>query len=200
MRDYTRYDRFLDRLCQDIYPEFPAPVSGMVTEKAIHDLVQEGILSPGLRILDIGCGQGLALERFRDLGLTAEGITLGTDCEVCLGKGLQVRAMDQNFMTFADGEFDFLWCRHVLEHSLAPYFTLSEYRRVTRPGGRIYVEVPAPGTSAHHEGNPNHYSVLPDSLWQILFARAGLTLERKVTFNFEVACGPDEYWAYLLRR
>ncbi|MBF0181613.1 MAG: class I SAM-dependent methyltransferase [Magnetococcales bacterium] len=200
MRDYVHYDRFLDRLSLDVYPELPGAIADMVTGQVMGDLVRGGILVPGLRILDIGCGQGVALERFRDHGLTAEGITLGTDYEVCLNKGLRVHQMDQNFMTFADGAFDFLWCRHVLEHSVAPFFTLSEYLRITRPGGRIYVEVPAPDTSAHHERNPNHYSVLPDCLWQALFARAGLTLEGRVVLNFELACGPDEYWAYLLRR
>jgi ubiquinone/menaquinone biosynthesis C-methylase UbiE len=107
--------------------------------------------------------------------------------------------MDQNFMEFGDGEFDFLWCRHVLEHSVAPLFTLKEYRRVTKSGGLVYVEVPAPDTSAHHERNPNHYSVLPSSSWLSLFARAGLAVERGVEINFTPACGPDTYWAFLLR-
>ena len=102
-------------------------------------------------------------------------------------------------MTFSDGSFDFLWCRHVLEHSVPPMFTLSEYRRVLKPGGLVYVEVPAPDTSAHHVRNPNHYSVLPHSSWMSLLARTGFVVERSNTLDFRVACGPDGYWSFLAR-
>jgi hypothetical protein len=77
--------------------------------------------------------------------------------------------------------------------------TLTEYRRVLKAEGRAYVEVPAPDTSAHHEANPNHYSVLPHSSWMHLFARAGFAVERCNAINFTVPCGPDLYWSFLLR-
>ena len=93
-------------------------------------------------------------------------------------------------MTFADNEFDLLWCRHVLEHSIAPLFTLSEYRRVLKPGGLAYVEVPAPDTSARHETNPNHYSVLPLSAWFNLFSRVGFAVEHSIAIGFTVPAGP----------
>src|SRR5206468_3519217 len=125
--------------------------------------------------------------------------TLGSDYEVCRAKGLHVRQMDQNFIDFADCEFDLLWCRHVLEHSFAPLFTLTEYRRITKPTGLAYVEVPAPETSAHHEANPNHYSVFTHAVWLSLFRRTGFTVERSTDLSFAVPCGPDMYWAFLLR-
>lgn len=199
-RDFARFEAFLDSVSTDVYPEAPSEPHISITLQTIAELQAGGHIRPGMRVLDVGCGQGLALEAFRQIGLDAEGIALGADCEVCRGKGLTVHQMDQNFMTFADASFDLLWCRHVLEHSIAPAFTLSEYRRVTKPGGLIYIEVPAPDTTAHHEANVNHYSVLPLSAWQNLFARAGLTGERSVAFNFTAPCGPDSYWSFLLRR
>jgi SAM-dependent methyltransferase len=165
-----------------------------------EQLIQRYNLKPGSKVLDVGCGQGLALEQFQRLGLEAVGITLGSDSEVCRAKGFEVHRMDQNFMNFADGAFDLLWCRHVLEHSVAPLFTLSEYRRVVKSNGLVYIEVPAPDTSAHHETNPNHYSVLPASSWMSLFSRAGFAVERSLEINFTVPCGPDTYWSFLLRR
>jgi SAM-dependent methyltransferase len=199
-RDFGRFDAFLNKICTDVYPEPPSEPHISITRQAIGDLHLHGLIRSGMRVLDVGCGQGLALEVFRELGMDAVGITLGADCEVCRQKGFTVLPMDQNFMTFADASFDLLWCRHVLEHSIAPAFTLSEYYRVTAPGGLIYIEVPAPDTSAHHEANANHYSVLPMSAWQNLFARAGLTSERGVGYNFSAPCGPDSYWSFLLRR
>lgn len=200
MRDYTAFDDFLGTLTGDVYPEIPAEPHLSITRNAIESLYHDGFIRPGDRVLDIGCGQGLALEQFRRLGLEAVGITLGSDAETCRAKGFEVHQMDQNFMEFADGEFDLLWCRHVLEHSVAPLFTLTEYRRLMKPNGLVYIEVPAPDTSAHHETNPNHYSVLPASSWLNLFSRAGLAVERSLEINFTVPCGPDTYWSFLLRR
>jgi SAM-dependent methyltransferase len=200
MRDFSRLDAFLNRIGGDVYPEPPSEPHISITRQTIADMHASGLIRPGMRVLDIGCGQGLALEAFRDIGLDAVGIALGADCDICRQKGFVVHPMDQNFMTFADASFDLLWCRHVLEHSVAPAFTLSEYRRVTKPAGLIYIEVPAPDTTAHHEANVNHYCVLPLSAWQNLFARAGLTAERSVAYNFTAPCGPDSYWSFLLRR
>jgi SAM-dependent methyltransferase len=200
MRDYSRFDAFLESLVSDVYPEAPSEPHLSITRNTIDDLLREGVLAPGMRVLDIGCGQGLALEKFREAGLQATGITLGGDYDICRDKGFDVHQMDQNFMAFDDGSFDFLWCRHVLEHSVAPFFTLSEYKRVTKPGGRLYVEVPAPDSSAHHETNPNHYSVLPNSAWVSLISRVGLVVERNISLEFKVPVGPDLYWALQLRK
>jgi SAM-dependent methyltransferase len=200
MRNYAALDRFLGALATDVYPEVPTEPHLSITRTTIESLLRDGIIKPGMRVLDVGCGQGLALELFRQVGMQPIGITLGEDFAVCRSKGFETYEVDQNFMEFADAEYDFLWCRHVVEHSVAPLFTLTEYRRVVKPDGFVYVEVPAPDTSAHHETNPNHYSVLPHSSWLHLFARAGFTVEDSRSINFNVPCGPDLYWSFLLRR
>jgi SAM-dependent methyltransferase len=199
MRNYFWLDRFLDGLAGDIYAEPAAEPHLSITHRVIETLHRDGLLRAGDRVLDVGCGQGLALEEFKHLGVRAVGVTLGPDYEICVARGFDTRAMDQSFMEFDDGEFDLLWCRHVLEHSVAPLFTLSEYRRLLKPRGLAYVEVPAPDTSAHHETNPNHYSVLPRSMWLQLFGRAGFDTQLSMQHSFELPCGPDEYWGFLLR-
>ena len=198
MRDFSRLDGFLNGLTGDIYPEAPSEPHLSITKSAIETLHRDGIIQPGMRVLDIGCGQGIALEHFRNLGLDALGITLGPDGQTCRDKGFDVREMDQNFADFEDSAFDFLWCRHVLEHSIMPFFTMSEYYRLTKPGGHVYVEVPAPDTSAHHETNHNHYSVLPLSLWVQLFQRSKFFVKTCQEVHFEALCGPDVYWSFLL--
>jgi len=200
MRDYLRLDDFLDGISGDVYAEEPVEPHLRFTRAVIGRLHADKLIAKGDRVLDIGCGQGLAMQEFARLGLRATGVTLGPDFEVCRKKGLDVLEMDQNFLQFDEGEFDLLWCRHVLEHSFAPFFTLTEYRRLTRPKGLAYVEVPAPDTAAHHEANPNHYSCLPRSAWRSLFQRAGFALESEMEHAFEAQCGPDAYWGFLLRR
>jgi SAM-dependent methyltransferase len=158
------------------------------------------LIGSNQRVLDVGCGQGIALEIFRRLGLRAVGVTLGPDFATRRAKGFEVHQMDHNFMDFADGEFDFPWCRHVPEHSVIPLFTLAEYWRIIKPEGLVYVEVSAPDTSAHHENNPNHYSVFRASSWHALFSRVGFAVERSIAIEFTAPCGPDTYWSYQLRR
>jgi SAM-dependent methyltransferase len=199
-RDYARLDRFLDRLAKDIHPDVPGEPHLSITRSTIEALHKDQLIKPGNRVLDVGCGRGFALELFRDLGLTGTGIAVGLDVDTCRAKGLDVLERDQSFMDFPDGQFDVLWSRQVLQRSAIPLFTLTEYCRVTKPGGVIYVEVPAPDTSAHHEGRPNHYSVLPMSSWMRLFGLAGCIMRRGSAINFTLPTGPDTYWSFVLNR
>jgi len=157
-------------------------------------------LPPAARILDMGCGQGLALEHFAADGFKATGIALGEDVSICQEKGFDAVEMDFSFLDFDDQTFDLIWCRHALEHSFMPLFVLSEIHRVTKPGGVVYIEVPSPGTNAQHERNPNHYSVLGLRMWLQLIQRAGFVDLSHFEIGFPLAIGPDSYMGFICRR
>jgi len=123
-----------------------------------------------------------------------------TDVDVCRSLGYDVRYMDQSFLDFPDESFDVLWVRHCLEHSVFPYFTLSGFHRVLKPGGWLYVEVPAPDTSCAHQTNGNHYSVLGKSMLGSLIERSGFRIVDILDISFTVPAGPDTYWAYIQQR
>jgi ubiquinone/menaquinone biosynthesis C-methylase UbiE len=156
--------------------------------------------APGAKVLDVGCGQGVGLEVFAAAGLDAIGITLGPDVAACRAKGLNVVEMDLSFLDFEDARFDLVWCRHALEHSVFPFFTLSEMHRVLKPGGVLYVEVPAPDTACAHQTNPNHYSVLGKSMWIELIRRTGFAEIAAADLNFSTGVGPDTYWAFITKK
>jgi len=199
MNHLARLEMFIEQLKSDVYPELPAEPHLTITAQMIERLLTKTGIAAGQRVLDVGCGQGLAMRRFLAAGLQPVGIALGEDVRICRQEGLDVRAMDQSFLDFDDGSFDIVWCRHALEHSLFPYFTLSEFRRVLKESGILYVEVPAPDTDCHHERNPNHYSVLGKSMWGSLFERAGFVVEEELDINFTVPAGPDLYWSFFLK-
>lgn len=200
MSMFERLAAFLEDRKGDIYPEEGSDLHAQITGQVVELLASRGELRPGQRVLDVGCGQGPALAEFKKRGIDAVGITLGDDVIVCRDKGFDVLEMDMSDLDIADGSYDFIWCRHALEHSIFPLFTLAEFNRILSPGGTIYVEVPAPETVAKHEDNPNHYSVMGKTMWRSLFGRAGFEEIWANDINIPLTIGPDVYWGFLLSR
>ena len=198
---FERLAAFLETLKADTYPEPPCELHTNITRQMLERLDGSLGLGAGAKVLDVGCGQGIALDLFEQRGYRAMGITLNAeDASVCRAKGFPVREMDQSFLDFADREFDLIWCRHCLEHSIFPFFTLAGFGRVLKPGGHLYVEMPAPDTACGHQANRNHYSVLGKSMWTELLKRSGFELVDVTDIRFTVPAGPDLYWAFLGRK
>jgi ubiquinone/menaquinone biosynthesis C-methylase UbiE len=159
------------------------------------------------RILDIGCGQGVfmdCMERRDQLDVT--GVTLdAADARACELKGYPVLVCDFSDLAVADGSVDLVWCRHALEHSPYPLFSLYEFERVLKKGGKLYVEVPAPDCQRVHESNPNHYSVLGATMWMHLFHKAGLQAVYRDELKLELTQHsgeqiPESYLVFILQK
>lgn len=197
---YARLHRFIAaRLAADLYPERRDPGHERVTSDVL-DRIDTTWGLRGKRVLDVGCGQGVALEKFAAYGAIATGLTFGEDFEACRKHGLDVHEMDMSFLEFPDETFDLVFARHSLEHSLFPYFTLDGLCAVLKHGGMLYAEVPAPDTSANHQRNRNHYSCLTRSSWEALFERVGLTTLEFFALDVELICGPDVWYSFFLQK
>lgn len=202
-----RLAEFMRKIASETYPEPISEMHSGLTRQAM-DLVLAKMLThpkPNLgelwHALDVGCGQGPALKLFRERLFTVEGIALNdADVRACRDQGFIVRKMDQNDLQFPDASFDLIWARHVLEHSIAPLWTLTEFHRVLRPGGWLYVEVPGPDTACNHESNQNHYSVLGARAWAHLLLKAGFTIEENFDFQIGTQAGPDVYFGFVGRK
>ena len=193
-----RFENLMERVRKETYPEPPSELHTAITIKMIDEFLNKHPLSEDKRILDVGCGQGVALEYFESKGFSPIGITLNNeDLSVCKQKGYDVYEMDQSFLDFKDEEFDLIWCRHCLEHSVFPYLTLIEFFRVLKHKGYLYIEVPAPDTSCKHQTNQNHYSVLSKSMWEELIRRTGFDILVVNNIEFEVVAGTDLYWSFI---
>jgi SAM-dependent methyltransferase len=195
----ARLVSFMEKIESDTYPEPPSPIHEEITGNVLESFLPKFNVSKDSRILDVGCGQGPALELFRAKGYrSVTGIALNDeDVRVCCRNGHDVRKMDQSFLEFDDHAFDLIWARHVVEHSIFPLFTLAEFARVLAPNGMLYLEVPAPGTSCQHENNLNHYSVFGHSAWVALLERCGFTVLEDTKYYLTTAVGPDEYWGFI---
>lgn len=196
-----RLERFLERISSETYPEVPSGLHDEITAAVLQRLWTHCTLPAGAAVLDVGCGQGVALKHFVAKGFKTTGITLNrTDVEECRKQGYDVLEMDQSFLDFPDATFDLIWCRHCLEHSVFPYFTLSEFSRVLKPGGWLYIEVPAPDTSSQHQTNKNHYSVMGKSMLASLIVRSGFRIVDIADVSFTVPAGPDMYWSFIQQK
>ncbi|MBF0133934.1 MAG: methyltransferase domain-containing protein [Magnetococcales bacterium] len=193
-------DPFLAQMRADIYPEPPSEPHLTITHQMIAKFVETGLIAPHHRVLDVGCGSGLALEEFARHRIQAIGVTLGPEAAACREKGFDCREMDVSFLEFPHQSFHAIWCRHTLEHSFSPLFTLYGFEKILISGGLLYVEVPAPDTACHHEKNPNHYYVMGKSMWESLFEKTGFIVEWSGDFAFDTRMGPDLYWSFVLRK
>jgi SAM-dependent methyltransferase len=72
---------------------------------------------------------------------------------------------DEQLLRFSDGTFDLIVCTAVLEQVKSPKRTLRELRRVLKPGGEIWVEVPfIQALEQRRTSGPDYWRVTLDGL------------------------------------
>jgi SAM-dependent methyltransferase len=91
------------------------------------------------RVLDLGCGAGdsVALFRARDLDVQWVGLDVpgSPEARERTRRDARFETFDGISMPFADGSFELVYCKQVLEHVRHPEPLLSEVFRVLVPGG-----------------------------------------------------------------
>lgn len=164
-----------------------------ITNKSIEMHIDPLEIPKGAAILDIGCGQGYFLDNMKEKGYTNMlGITLNEkDTEVCREKGHAVKNYDMTFLPQKDGfndeMIDFIFLRQMLQCSPYPIFTLVEYNRILKLGGKIYIEVPAPNGDRKHEYNTEHYSVMGHVQLAALLERTGFRIDKFNDMKFDLS-------------
>ncbi len=110
------------------------PILSFFDETRKHDL----------KILDVGCGTGVAAEKLMKFGtvcgidVSPESIRLATDI---LDEAYVSTAEELPFMS---GTFDVVVCTETMEHLLNPPKAISEFNRVLNPDGYLIISTPNP--------------------------------------------------------
>jgi demethylmenaquinone methyltransferase/2-methoxy-6-polyprenyl-1,4-benzoquinol methylase len=106
-------------------------------------LVRAG-LKPGMQVLDVACGSGLVTECAHDL-VGPSGSVIGLDPSIGMLREARKRT-PMNFvrglaerLPFGDDSFDFLCMGYALRHVPDLCATFTEYGRVMRPGGILFL-------------------------------------------------------------
>lgn len=138
-------------------------------------MLQEHVSLDGLRVLDVGCGLGLYVQRFQDLGAEAHGVDLDPE-RVARAQAISphIRVGSAEALPYPEGSFDLVFANEVLEHVQDDRLAVRECYRVLRPGGYLAIFVPnrlypfeTHGFYWHgtyHFGNIPLINYLPDSL------------------------------------
>jgi cyclopropane fatty-acyl-phospholipid synthase-like methyltransferase len=175
-----------------LYDEGETDLHKNLTAKVVESYFDPLNLDKKSAILDVGCATGYFLDEAKSRGYdNVVGITLSeANAAFCRSKGHTVKEWDPTFLPQADGfwdeSVDFIFCRHYLQHSPYPIFSLVEYNRLLKLNGKMYVEVPAPDCDRRHEYNPNHYSVMGVAQLDALFARTGFKVDKFNELEFDV--------------
>lgn len=137
------------------------PISVSIEDKAVHlghpsylwrfgqdrrlDLIRRYVRFDNAHILDIGCGIGTYVDKFRSLGAHAFGVDVDAErlAEAHHTKRLQLLAVSvSEALPFPDNYFDVVVLHEVIEHVADDCQTIREAHRVTRRNGRVIVFAP----------------------------------------------------------
>ncbi|MFQ5931489.1 MAG: class I SAM-dependent methyltransferase, partial [Nitrospiraceae bacterium] len=113
--------------------------------RALSGRVMKGIREPhgANRLLDVGCGSGNLLARYKALGWNVRGIeTSPRACAACRKRGLEVHQGTVFDAPFAQRQFDLILLSHVIEHLLDPIGVLKRVAEFLAPGGKLIVTTP----------------------------------------------------------
>jgi SAM-dependent methyltransferase len=153
--------------------------------RVIRAQLDQLALAPGARVLDAGCGSGRTLQELVDYG-TVQGVELDPEAaELARSRGhgeVLVGRLEE--LPFPEATFDLITCLDVIEHTPDDRVTLTELRRVCRPGGWLLVTVPAYQAlwSFHDEAN-HHFRRYSRRMLADAAVSSGWTVERMTSFN-----------------
>jgi SAM-dependent methyltransferase len=107
------------------------------------DLIRQYVPLEGRWILDVGCGIGTYVRRFRDFSSHVFGIDVEVKRLIDGSKAVPgLLAAAGEHLPFADGSFDVLVFNEVIEHVQDDRKTIHDALRVLRPGGSIVIYAP----------------------------------------------------------
>ncbi|MEN9726129.1 MAG: hypothetical protein RL434_495 [Pseudomonadota bacterium] len=143
----------------------------------------------GLRLLDIGCGNGDFLTLAREMGFRSSGCEPDpASVALCRARGLEVVEGDAHHPSLGEGSFEVITMNHVLEHVTDQARLLARALQLLAPGGRLWLCLPNPHALgrktlgiAWKGFHPPYHLAIPTAAWvRTALEQAGFDAIRQV--------------------
>jgi 2-polyprenyl-3-methyl-5-hydroxy-6-metoxy-1,4-benzoquinol methylase len=125
--------------------------------KIFEDIVDS--IGKNLRVLDVGCGDGVISEPLIRMGHFIAAVdlpTVATSANKC--KVSSVIAGDAETLAFADQTFDLVIASEVLEHLWEPQSFIDEAYRTLKSHGYLIIETPEGMAGLNYDSHMNYYT------------------------------------------
>jgi len=146
------------------------------------------------RLLEIGSGLGHLVgqleDSFETYGMDLNQWAVKESKAVIDETALQTASAEE--IPFADGAFDVVIIKHIVEHLPNPEKAIAEIGRVTAPGGTLILATPnldsllkpVKGESWIGYQDPTHISLHPPSIWLDWIKKSGFSIKRTFADGF----------------
>ncbi len=148
--------------------------------------------SIGKRILDYGCGNGILLERLKNLGWDVHGVEQDLAAvEKCKEKGISNIFTEIEKVPYKNITFDVVTMNHVIEHLAEPLNVLLNIYPLLRKNGMLIIKTPNIESILHNKfgsswfglDTPRHFILYSKSSLTKLVRFAGFEIDKVFTYN-----------------
>jgi 2-polyprenyl-3-methyl-5-hydroxy-6-metoxy-1,4-benzoquinol methylase len=127
-------------------------------------------LGNGLKVLDVGCGDGVISKPISKMGNYVISVELPKIATIAHRCGVpSVVASDAEHLTFVSNSFDLVIASEVVEHLWSPHNFFDEAYRALRVDGHLIIETPEGRGSLLYDDHKNYFTV--ERLKQMLGTR-----------------------------
>jgi SAM-dependent methyltransferase len=176
-----------------------ANTTGLWRQIRQRELMYLGDIKPG-RLLEVGCGSGIFLERMRQKGWEVQGIELDAKAAEAVREnfGLNVIVGTIESAGLTKKSFDAIVLSHVIEHVPDPISLLANCRDLLDAGGVLVVTTPNIDSLGHRHFEECWRGLEPPRHLHIFSGRTLSTVADRAGFAsvklFTSAATADSYW------